>query len=107
MKARALILGRESMWHGRSKLHFILVTHDVSENSRKEILKDFAPYPIVQRYTSAELEKFFGVKGTKVVGFAKSGLAQSIYAELKPYRINKPVVKETPPKKPDDGKPDK
>ena len=85
------------MWHGRSKLHFILVTHDISENSRKEILKDFAPYPVVQRYTSADLEKHFGVKGAKVVGFAKSGLAQSIYAELKPYRINKPLVKIKPP----------
>ena len=28
----------------------------------------------------------------KTIGFAKSGLAQSIYAELKEYRINKPMV---------------
>jgi hypothetical protein len=44
------------------------------------------------------VEKFFGLKGTKVLGFAKSGLAQSIYAEMKQHRINKPPVKATPPK---------
>ena len=32
------------------------------------------------------------LKGAKVVGFAKSGLAQSIYAELKQHRINKPLA---------------
>jgi hypothetical protein len=39
-----------------------------------------------------ELEKFFGIKGAKVIGFKKSGLAQSLYAELKAHRINSPVV---------------
>jgi len=34
---------------------------------------------------------WFGLKGTKVIGFKKSGLAQSIYAELKEHRLNKPV----------------
>jgi hypothetical protein len=27
------------------------------------------------------------------VGFTKSGLAQSIYAELKAYRINQPITR--------------
>lgn len=84
------------MRRSRSKLHFILITHDLSENSRAQVLQDFAHYPVVQHYQEADLEKFFGVKGTKVVGFAKSGLAQSIYAELKPYRINQPVTKSPP-----------
>jgi len=47
----------------------------------------------VQHFAAADLEKFFGVKGAKTIGFAKSGLAQSIYAELKEHRINKPVAK--------------
>ena len=34
---------------------------------------------------------WFGLKGTQVIGFKKSGLAQSIYAELKEHRLNKPV----------------
>ena len=72
-------------------MHFVLITDDLSERSRAEVLSDFAHYPVVQHYTSAELEEFFGLKRTKVIGFSKSGLAQSIYAELKPYRLNKPL----------------
>jgi hypothetical protein len=91
LRARILIVGRETLLRSKSRLHFVLVTDDLSEQSRKEVLSDFAHYPVVQRYTSQELEQFFGVKGTKVLGFVKSGLAQSIYAELKEYRLNKPA----------------
>ena len=91
LRARILIVGRETLLRSKGRLHFILVTIDLSERSRDEVLSDFAHYPVVQRYESAELEKFFGLKGTKVLGFAKSGLAQSIYAELKQFRLNKPA----------------
>jgi hypothetical protein len=90
LKARALIVGRDTLERSKSRLHFILITEDISENSRAQILSDYAHYPVVQHYTEADIEKHFALKGTKVLGFAKSGLAQSIYAELKPYRINKP-----------------
>jgi hypothetical protein len=50
----------------------------------------------VQHYTEADLEQHFALKGTKVIGFKKSALAQAIYAELKPHRINKPFVKPAP-----------
>ena len=33
-----------------------------------------------------------------MIGFEKSGLAQSIYAELKEYRINRPVSSSKDPK---------
>lgn len=89
LKARALIVGRDTLRRSKGRLHFILVTTDLSENSRAQVLKDFAHYPIVEHYTAVDLEKFFGLKGTKVVGFAKSGLAQSIYAELKAHRVNR------------------
>lgn len=102
LKSRALLVGRDTLRRSKSKLHFILVTLDISEGSRAEILSDFTHYPVVQKYTSEELEKFFGVKGTKVVGFAKSGLAQSIYAEMKEHRINQPV---TPTKSKPSGSP--
>jgi hypothetical protein len=92
LKARALIVGRDTLARSKGRLHFVLITTDLSENSRAQILNDFAHYPIVQHYAEADLEKYFGLKGTKVVGFAKSGLAQSIYAELKPHRINRPVT---------------
>ena len=91
MRSRNLLVGRETLGRSKSKLHFVLITTDISEQSRDQVLADFAYYPVVQHYTSAELEQFFGLKGTKVLGFEKSGLAQSIYAELKQHRLNKPV----------------
>src|SRR6266446_7493838 len=92
LRSRNLLVGREILQRSKSKLHFVLVTHDISETSRAQILSDFEHYPVVQHYTAQELEAFFGIKGAKVVGFQKSGLAQSIYAELKGYRINKPTA---------------
>ena len=91
IRSRALLVGRDTLMRSKSKLHFILITLDVSEKSRAEVLEDFAYYPVVQLYTSADLDRWFGLKGTKVIGFKKSGLAQSIYAELKEHRLNKPV----------------
>ena len=44
----------------------------------------------MQKYTSAELEKYFGARNAKVLGFEKSTLAKSIYAELKEARLNDP-----------------
>lgn len=90
LRSRNLIVGRETLQRSKSKLHFVLITTDISENSRAEILSEFAHYPVVQYYQAEDLEKHFGIKGAKVVGFAKSGLAQSLYAELKEHRINKP-----------------
>ena len=91
LRSRNLLVGRETLWHSKSKLHFVLITRDIAETRRAEILAHFAYYPVVQHYTAADLEKFFGIKGAKAVGFAKSGLAQSIYAELKEHRINQPM----------------
>ena len=96
LKARILLVGRDTLRRSKSKLHFVLITTDLSEGSRAEILQDFAHYPIVQKYTSAELDTFFGIKGAKVVGFAKSQLAQSIYAEMKESRINQPLAPSKP-----------
>ncbi len=90
LRSRNLIVGRETLARSRRRLHFVLITSDLSAGSREEILRDFRFYPVVQRYTSAELEQFFGIKGAKVIGFQKSGLAQSLYAELKDYRLNRP-----------------
>jgi len=91
IKTRALLVGRDTLRANKSKLHFVLITEDIAEASREEVLKDFMHYPVVQHFTAADFERFFAVKGAKTVGFAKSGLAQSIYAELKAYRINQPL----------------
>jgi hypothetical protein len=90
LRSRALLVGRETLRRARKKLHFVLITKDLSETSKEEILSDFRDYPVVQCYESADLERFFRVKGAKVIGFRKSALAQSIYAELKEFRIHQP-----------------
>jgi len=89
-RARILIPGRENMLRLRSHLQFVLITEDISANSRKEILRDFHHYPVVQRYSTEDLGSFFDITGVKVLGFRKSDLAQSLYATLKKYRINLP-----------------
>jgi hypothetical protein len=96
LRSRILILGRDTLARSKSRLHFVLITRDLSDNSRAQILSDFRHYPIVQHYSSEELEKYFGIKGAKVIGFEKSGLAQSIYAGLKQHRINSPPKKIAP-----------
>ena len=108
LKTRALLVGRDTLRANKGKLHFVLITTDIAEASREEVLKDFSHYPVVQYFTAAEFEKLFSVKGAKAVGFTKSGLAQSIYAELKAHRINQPLHPskppgETPPKLPSEG----
>jgi hypothetical protein len=90
LRSRILLVGRDTLQRSKSKLRFVLITTDISQNSRAEILSEFAHYPVVQYYQTEDLEKHFGLKGSKVVGFAKSGLARSLYAELKQHRINKP-----------------
>lgn len=107
LRARILLVGREVLARNKSSLHFVLITTDLAEKSKEKILSDFAHYPVVQRYTSADLQTHFGVKNAKVVGFGKSSLARSIYSELKPHRINTPPAAQKPPvsikPKPEDG----
>ena len=87
VRARILLIGRDTLARSKSKLHFVLITRDLSESSRREVLGNFASYPIVEHYTSADLKQFFGLENTKVLGFRKSTLAQSVYSELKEYRL--------------------
>ena len=97
LRSGILVIGRDALRRRKGKLHFVLITTDISALSKEEILKDFAHYPVVQHYRAADLERLFNVRGAKVVGFAKAGLSQSIYAELKPHRINRPMTSPKPP----------
>jgi hypothetical protein len=92
LRSRILLVGRATLARSKSDLHFVLITRDISQNSRKEILSDFRHYPVIQCYTEKELEEFFGARGVKAIGFRKSGLAKSLYAGLKKHRINQPPV---------------
>lgn len=91
LKSKGLLIGRDTLRANKGKLHFVLITTDIAATSREEVLENFSHYPVVQHFTAADFETFFNVKGAKAVGFVKSGLAQSIYAELKAYRINRPL----------------
>jgi hypothetical protein len=90
VRSRKFLVGRESLAHNRRRLHSVLIATDISENSKAEILREFADYPVIQKYTSAEIESFFGARNAKVIGFEKSSLAKSIYGELKECRLNTP-----------------
>jgi len=96
VRARKLIIGREALVRSRRRLHSILISTDIADRSKEEVLREFRDYPVLQRYTSAELEKHFGVRNAKVVGFEKSSLAKSIYQQLKEARINSPPSEPTP-----------
>lgn len=104
LRARILIHGRAQLDRARSRLHFILITQDIAPRSRREILHAFGHYPVLQRYSASDLERFFQVKNTKILGFAKSDLAKSIYREMRDARINPPRPDcDDPP--PDPGQP--
>lgn len=100
LRARILLVGRATLRHSKSKLHFVLITEDIAEDVRAEVLAEFRHYPVVQHYRAADLDRLFGIQGAKTIGFAKSGLAESIYAALKAHRINQPVAPRKPPESP-------
>ena len=100
VRGRLLLIGREALRSNKGRLHFVLIATDIIDAHREEVLRDLRHYPIVQHYTAAELARFFECPGAKSIGFMKSPLAQSIYAGLKQYRINKPPAGPTPPKAP-------
>jgi hypothetical protein len=98
LRAKILLIGRDALRANKGRLHFVLIATDILPAHREEVLRDLKHYPVVQHYTAAELENFFEFKGAKAIGFTKSSLAQSIYAGLKQYRLNKPPAGPTPPK---------
>ena len=98
VSSKLLLIGREALRRSKSHLHFVLIATDIIPSHRDEVLADCKHYPVVQHFTAADFERLFKLKGAKTVGFAKSELAKSIYAELKAYRINQPLH---PSKKPE------
>ena len=97
VRARMLLVGRETLARSKRQLQCVLITEDISPGSKEEVLRDFKDYPILQHFQAAQFEEFFGIRNAKVVGFKKSTLAKSIYAELKQFRINAPAPKESNP----------
>ncbi|SRR6266404_3965687 len=90
LRSRNLLIRRDTLKRSKSKLHFVLFTTDIPENSRAEILSEFAHYPVVQHYQADGLEKYFRLNGAKAVRFTKSRLAHSLCTEVKQHRISQP-----------------
>ena len=59
------MIGREVVYRNRHRLQFVLITEDLAENSKKEILESFRHYPIVQHYNTPEIQKFLGAQNRK------------------------------------------
>lgn len=92
-KARVLEIGRERLLQVRHKLALVLITEDISENSRAFVLSRFS-CPVFQCLRSEDLFSLFGYQGTRMLGFRRSPLLAKILPELHSYRINAP---EEPP----------
>ena len=83
LRARVVVVGEALLARLKKKLHFILISEDISEKRIVEICRQFSDLPVLQCYTAESIETFFGFKNTKVLGFKKSSLAVSIHKELK------------------------
>jgi hypothetical protein len=82
-RARLCICGREAIRRAASRVEFVLITTDLSDNSFREVHKMLAGLPIIQHYHSRDLEHLLGLHHTKVVGFRRSDLASAIHRELR------------------------
>ncbi len=76
VRARIVVVGRERLARLRKKLAFVLVTEDISANSLRKILECF-PCDVVRVFLAPDLERMFGYRNTKVVGFRRSDLARA------------------------------
>ena len=87
LRAKLLVMGRERLRRLRKRLHFVWISTDISENSRREILRDLAGCPVVQAGRSSDFEEWLGLHNTKVLGLRKSSLAREVFRHLKPWVI--------------------
>lgn len=95
LRARVVEVGRDRLSQIRNKLAFIIITDDISENSRDKVLREFK-CPIFQCLTEEEVESIFNFKGTKMLGFSRSPLSESVIRDLKPYRITLEMILQAP-----------
>lgn len=77
VRSHATVTGRQKLVQLQRKLAFVLMTVDVSENSRKEVQNGLS-CPVYQALTMAEVEELFHLTNTKILGFPLGGLATSL-----------------------------
>ncbi len=86
LRSRSIEIGRQRLLQLRKQLAFVLLTDDIADNSRKKALQTF-PCPVFQCFSSDDLERLFGYRGTKMLGFRRSPLSSNAMRELKMYKI--------------------
>ena len=86
LRAKTVEVGRDRLNQIKKRLACLLITTDISENSKKEMLETFS-CPVYQHFTSQEIEQMFGFRGTKVLGFHRSPLTVSALPLLQPYQV--------------------
>jgi len=82
LRSRQVVVGRERLIQIRKKLCFVLMTTDMSDRSRQELAAIF-PCPQVNALTSADIERLFGFHNTKLLGFNRGPLANSLLKALR------------------------
>lgn len=87
-KAGVVVTGRERMARLGRKLGFIVITRDLSANSRKEALQRYA-CPIAEWGTMAEMKQWFGLDNAKIVGFLSHPLSKKLFEEFKPFLVER------------------
>lgn len=86
LRAGVVTTGRHQLYRLHKHMRFLLVTNDTSPRSVDEILNAFSDVPVVRAFTTDDIARLFNLRNTKVVGFRKSSLADSLLRILKPYR---------------------
>lgn len=81
-KSRQIVVGRDNLKRKRRQLQFILYTDDLAASSREWLDTEFDGLDRVNMYTSADIERLFQLSNTKIIGFLRSPLSQSIYRAL-------------------------
>ncbi len=82
LRAHQVLVGRERLIHLRKRLAFVLMTTDMSERSRRELAAIFS-CPQVFAYTSEDIERIFGFRNSKLLGFQKGPLADAALRALR------------------------
>ena len=83
VRSGIVITGRPQLIRSQKHLAFVLMTTDLSANSKAELLPKLTACPIIHALASEDLHRLFRLRGTKVVGFKKSSLATKLLSLLR------------------------
>ncbi|NMA43079.1 MAG: hypothetical protein GX946_06835 [Oligosphaeraceae bacterium] len=86
-------VGRQRLSQLRKRLAFILISEDISENSRKEFLWDYS-CPVFQCLKSDDFARIFNYRGTKALGFLRSPLSTKAMQDLKAFKLKRDTEKQ-------------